>query len=211
MPGPAHSLMHHQLRSDQNHDLEYCKKVIFDKITWSKSDLRSDQDHFLPQKIKNKWEFIWKNLGFWFHFLKYNIGNRNFLANFYNFWSECLIFGRKKWSRKWSGISDQDHLKSDLRSDQIMIWKYAQKVICNQIMIWSPITIWSENDLRSNSLSFVYIFKKKNFWCLLEFIWQQPIGSHLFCLPWWVPHQIYLTAAELADLANQNNENALTH
>ena len=46
------------LRSDQNHDLEYCKKVIFDKITWSKSDLRSDQDHFLPQRIKKKLEFI---------------------------------------------------------------------------------------------------------------------------------------------------------
>ena len=39
------------LRSDQDHDLEYCKKVICNKITWSKSDLRSDQDHFLPKRI----------------------------------------------------------------------------------------------------------------------------------------------------------------
>ena len=52
---------------------------------------------------------------------------------------------------------------------------------------------------------------KKNFWCLIEFIWQQPIGSNLFCLPWSVPHQIYLSAAELADSANQNNENGPTH
>ena len=50
------------LRSDQDHDLEYCKKVICYKITWSKSDLRSDQDHFLPQRIKkneNLYERIW--------------------------------------------------------------------------------------------------------------------------------------------------------
>ena len=38
------------LRSDQDHDLEYCNKVIGDQITWSKSDLRSDQDHFVPYK-----------------------------------------------------------------------------------------------------------------------------------------------------------------
>ena len=60
------------LRSDQDHDLEYCNKVIGDQITWSKSDLRSDQDHFVPYKCVTE---LKKN----FHFLKYNMGKSNFL------------------------------------------------------------------------------------------------------------------------------------
>ena len=39
----------------------YCKKVICDKITWSKSDLRSDQDQFLPKRIL---KICMKNWGF---------------------------------------------------------------------------------------------------------------------------------------------------
>jgi len=70
------------LRSDQDHDLEYCKKsdLQWDHLIKKWSKIRS-RSLFTQKNLKD----LYEKLRF-FYFLNYDMGNRNFLKNFYNFW-----------------------------------------------------------------------------------------------------------------------------
>ena len=117
------------LRSDQDHDLEHHKKVITNQIVIS--------DHSIIRSLNFLNTCVWITYEIFKRFAKHTF-HTYILSNIFftsNFLKKSEICKKSLWIFpnfslemgkiviwNFQSLSDQDHKKSDLQSDQITIW-----------------------------------------------------------------------------------------